>query len=167
MLEPNFNPELSMAKKPMKKIAKKTMKKTTTKRPVIAKIAAKVAMKAPVKRAPEKPAPAPIQKWKVALKPKNNTTLSYTQGEFFENVKGFCGLRKRAEAKFLCDDVGRFIKDSLKKGYRIPLMGLGKLYVRQTKARMGRNPATGETISIPPRKRVRFVATKALKDTVL
>ncbi|NMC62740.1 MAG: hypothetical protein GYA55_06170, partial [SAR324 cluster bacterium] len=129
-----------MAKKPIKKVAKKPVAKkakiTTKAKP------AKVA-KAPVKKVVvEKPAPAPIQKWKVAVKPKNGSTLSYTQSEFFENIKGFCGLRKRAEAKLLCEDISRYIKDSLKKGYKIPLMGLGKLYVRQSKARTGRNPAT-------------------------
>jgi nucleoid DNA-binding protein len=57
--------------------------------------------------------------------------------------------------------------DSLKRGYKIPLMGLGKLYVRESKARTGRNPATGEMIHIPKRKRVRFTAAKALKERVL
>jgi DNA-binding protein HU-beta len=46
-------------------------------------------------------------------------------------------------------------------------MSLGKLYVRETKARQGRNPATGEVISIPKRKRVKFTAAKALKERVL
>ena len=159
-----------MAKKPIKKVAKKPAAKAAPKKAKIttkAKPAMKAAKPAPKKVAVEKPAPAPIQKWKVAVKPKNGTTLSYTQSEFFENIKGFCGLRKRAEAKLVCEDIARFIKDSLKKGYKIPLMGLGKLYVRQSKARTGRNPATGETIQIPARKRVRFVATKALKDAVL
>jgi DNA-binding protein HU-beta len=55
----------------------------------------------------------------------------------------------------------------LKKGYKIPLLGLGKLYVRKTKARMGRNPATGEPIHIPSKKRIRFTASKSLKQAVL
>ncbi|MCL4151456.1 UNVERIFIED_CONTAM: hypothetical protein GTU68_029601 [Idotea baltica] len=60
-----------------------------------------------------------------------------------------------------------FILDSLKKGYKLPLLGLGKLYVRKSKARMGRNPSTGEAIKIPAKKRVRFTAAKALKETVI
>src|SRR5690606_37858393 len=115
------------------------------------------------KAAPAKAAP----KLKTATKPKNTGTLSYTQSEFLENIRGFCGFDKRTQAKEVCDDIAAFIKDSLKRGYKIPLLGLGKLYVRQTKARMGRNPATGEVIHIGPKKRVRFTATKALKDTVL
>ena len=162
-----------MAKKPVKKIIKKAApapKKAVAKKPAV-KIATKIAAKPAPKAAPKKvapaPVPAPVQKWKVASKPKNTSTLSYTQSEFLENIKGFCGLVKRAEAKTLADDLARLIKDSLKKGYKIPFLGLGKLYVRTSKARTGRNPATGETIQIPARKRVRFVATKALKDAVL
>ncbi|MCB0318261.1 MAG: HU family DNA-binding protein [Bdellovibrionales bacterium] len=108
-----------------------------------------------------------VQKVQKASKPKNGRTLAYTQSEFIENVRSYCGLSKRTEARDLCDDIASFITDSLKKGYRIPLMGLGKLYVRKSKARMGRNPATGEPIHIAAKKRVRFSVAKALKDSVL
>jgi DNA-binding protein HU-beta len=44
---------------------------------------------------------------------------------------------------------------------------VGKLVVRSYKARMGRNPQTGEAIKIPARKRLKFVVAKAAKDAVL
>ena len=44
---------------------------------------------------------------------------------------------------------------------------LGIFRKRKTKARMGRNPATGQEIKIPARTRLRFTAAKALKDSVL
>lgn len=140
-----------MAKKAAKKKAapKKATSKTTTK--TTTKMAA----------------PKPMPKTRVASKPKNSSTLSYTQSEFIENIRGFCGLAKRSMAKELCEDIALFIKDSLRRGYKIPLLGLGKMYVRHSKARMGRNPATGETIHIAPKKRVRFTAAKALKEAVL
>jgi DNA-binding protein HU-beta len=106
-------------------------------------------------------------KARAASKPKNTSSLSYTFSEFVENLRAFTGLPKRSQAKELCQDVAAFITDSLKRGYKLPLFGLGKIYVRQSKARQGRNPATGEVIQIPARKRVRFTATKALKETVL
>lgn len=108
-----------------------------------------------------------VSKITSSIRPKNSNTLSYTYGEFLENIKGFCGLTKRSQAKEICEDIAMFVKDSLKRGYKVPLFGLGKMYVRQTKARMGRNPATGETIHIAPKKRVRFAAAKALKEAVL
>ncbi|MDA0990410.1 MAG: HU family DNA-binding protein [Verrucomicrobia bacterium] len=52
-----------------------------------------------------------------------------------------------------------------KIGFTVP--GLGKLVLVQRKARLGRNPATGETIKIPARKAVKFRLAKACKDAVL
>ena len=46
------------------------------------------------------------------------------------------------------------------------LQGLGKLVLVNRKARMGRNPATGEAIKIPAKTVVRFTVAKALKDLV-
>ena len=52
-----------------------------------------------------------------------------------------------------------------KNGFTIP--GLGKLVVRQRKARMGRNPATGEAIRIPAKRVLKFRIAKAAKDAVM
>jgi DNA-binding protein HU-beta len=58
------------------------------------------------------------------------------------------------------------ITKHLKKGDRIRIVGLGILQVRKRAARMGRNPATGETIKIKASKKVAFRATKDLKMAV-
>lgn len=55
---------------------------------------------------------------------------------------------------------------NLKKGNRVRIAGLGILQVRKRAARMGRNPATGETISIPAKKKIAFRAAKELKEAV-
>ena len=151
-----------VTKKAAKPAAKKTAKKACCSKSACAKSAAKAA---PKKAA--QPAVKEIKKLRKANKPKNEKTNSYSQSEFLENVRAFCGFAKRSQAKDVCEDMSLLIKDALKKGYKLPLFGLGKMYVRQTKARMGRNPATGETIKIAAKKRVRFVAAKALKDSVL
>lgn len=150
---------MATKKKPAKKAALKTKSNTVTKN--------KPSKKTPAKKAVTKSAPAPIKKERKATKPKNSKTLSYTQNEFIENMQAFCGIDKKSDAKVLCEDMSLFILDSLRKGYKLPLLGLGKLYVRKSKARMGRNPATGESIKIPAKKRVRFTAAKTLKETVL
>ena len=59
------------------------------------------------------------------------------------------------------------IVGSLKKGEPLKLPGLGTFKKVQTKARMGRNPQTGEAIKIPARKKVRFTVAKPLKEAVL
>ena len=51
------------------------------------------------------------------------------------------------------------------KGIMLP--GLGKVLKAKSKARMGRNPATGETIKIAAKKVVKFRVAKAAKDAVL
>ena len=51
-----------------------------------------------------------------------------------------------------------------KKGFTIP--GIGKLVVMDRKARMGRNPATGEAIKIKAKKVLKFRIAKAAKDAV-
>jgi DNA-binding protein HU-beta len=55
----------------------------------------------------------------------------------------------------------------LKKEGSLRLAGMGIFRKRKSKARMGRNPATGESIKIPARTRLRFTPAKALKDMVL
>ncbi len=146
-----------MAKKPAKKMKAKAPKKAAKK---MAKPAAKKA--APASKAEKLP------KVRAASRPRSSSTPpSYTQSEFVENIRAFCGLNRRSEAKELVEDIAAFIKDSLKKGYKVPLMGLGKIYVRQSKARQGRNPATGETIQIPAKKKVSFRVAKDLKESVL
>jgi len=52
-----------------------------------------------------------------------------------------------------------------KKAFTLP--GLGKLVVVKRKARMGRNPQTGEAIKIPAKTVLKFRIAKACKDAVL
>lgn len=54
-----------------------------------------------------------------------------------------------------------------KKSGEFTIPGLGKLVKKQRAARMGRNPATGETIKIPAKTVVKFRVAKAAKDMVL
>jgi len=50
------------------------------------------------------------------------------------------------------------------KGFTFP--GVGKLIVVKRKARLGRNPATGEQIKIPAKKALKFRVAKAAKDAI-
>lgn len=54
----------------------------------------------------------------------------------------------------------------LRKGEKINITGLGIFKVADRKAREGRNPRTGETIHIPASKKLRFTASKVLKEVV-
>ncbi|PZR59071.1 MAG: DNA-binding protein HU [Candidatus Meridianibacter frigidus] len=58
------------------------------------------------------------------------------------------------------------IKSALQKGDKVALTPFGSFVVRARKKREGRNPKTGESITIPARKVPAFQAGKALKDAV-
>ncbi len=58
------------------------------------------------------------------------------------------------------------IKDALKKGDKVQLVGFGSFEVRAKAARTGKNPRTGETINIPASKAPAFKAGKAFKDYI-
>jgi nucleoid DNA-binding protein len=74
-------------------------------------------------------------------------------------------LSKKETEAVLGDLVGLVTKH-LKKGDRIRIGGLGVLQVRKRAARMGRNPATGETIKIRASKKIAFRAAKDLKESI-
>ncbi|MCY4305918.1 MAG: HU family DNA-binding protein [Aestuariivita sp.] len=75
------------------------------------------------------------------------------------------GLSKSDAAKAL-DATISAITGSLKDGQSVTIVGFGTFMVRESKARMGRNPRTGESIQISASKRPSFKAGKALKDAL-
>jgi len=72
----------------------------------------------------------------------------------------------KAQAQIIVDDVFELISDGLSKGEKIDLRGFGTFSVRESAARTGRNPQTGEPISIPARRVPGFKPGKELKDRV-
>jgi DNA-binding protein HU-beta len=73
-------------------------------------------------------------------------------------------LTRKVVSAFL-DEQAKLAAKEAKNGFTIT--GLGKLVLVNRKARMGRNPQTGEAIKIPARRVVRFRVAKAMKDAVL
>ena len=58
------------------------------------------------------------------------------------------------------------VTEELQKGEKIQLLGFGTFEVSERAARTGRNPQTGEEMTIPASKAPKFKAGKALKDLV-
>lgn len=75
-------------------------------------------------------------------------------------------LSKKLANEILGDTMVTLIVKNLKKGNRIRIAGLGILQVKKRAARTGRNPATGEAIQIPAKKKIAFRAAKELKDAI-
>ena len=73
-------------------------------------------------------------------------------------------ISKKQSAQFL-DELAALAYKNAKNTFTLP--GLGKLVLVNRKARLGRNPATGEAIQIPAKRVVKFRVAKACKDAVL
>jgi DNA-binding protein HU-beta len=69
-------------------------------------------------------------------------------------------------AKLFLEGFTRIIEQEMKNEGDVPLAGLGKFKVVKRQARVGRNPATGESIQIPAKTVVKFTVAKALKDLI-
>jgi len=87
-----------------------------------------------------------------------------TKSQIAASVAEKTGITKKQAGEIL-----EFIADlaykNAKNSFTLP--GLGKLVLVNRKARMGRNPATGQEIKIPAKKVVKFRVAKACKDAVL
>ena len=85
--------------------------------------------------------------------------------ELVNAIAAKTGLSKKDSDAALAATV-EAITEALKAGDKISLVGFGTFEVRERAARTGKNPATGETISIAACKAPAFKAGKALKDAV-
>jgi nucleoid DNA-binding protein len=88
-----------------------------------------------------------------------------TRTEVIESMAARTAMDKKEVKKFL-EDLTLLIEETIKDGGEVPLKGLGKFKVHQRKARMGRNPLTGEEIQIPAKTVVKFTIAKALKNLI-
>ena len=87
------------------------------------------------------------------------------KSEIVGRVAGRMGLSKPA-AEGAVDTVLAAIGEALAKGEDVRITGFGTFATRTRRARTGRNPRTGESVSIPASKTPSFKAGKALKETV-
>jgi DNA-binding protein HU-beta len=71
----------------------------------------------------------------------------------------------RRTAVEVLETIAELAYKNAKNSFTLP--GLGKLVLVNRKARMGRNPATGQEIKIPAKKVVKFRVAKACKDAIL
>ncbi len=151
---------------PAKKSASTAKKAAAPAKATAAKKAAPVAKKAaaPVGKAAAtaKKAPAPAKKAAAAkAAPQVTVTLKHFAAELAE---GHELSKKLAEA--VLGDFVALVTRQLVKGDKVRLSGLGILQVRARPARMGRNPATGESIPIAASKKIAFRPAKELKEAV-
>ena len=85
------------------------------------------------------------------------------KGELVEKVAKECELSKAAAEQVLASVFGA-ITDAMASGDKVTLLGFGTFSISERAAREGRNPQTGETMSIPAKKVVKFKAGSKLID---
>ncbi|SET24009.1 HU family DNA-binding protein [Anaerobranca gottschalkii] len=85
--------------------------------------------------------------------------------ELIQSVAEKSGLTKKDSEKAV-NAVLESIMDAVSAGDKVQLIGFGTFEARERAAREGRNPSTGEVISIPATKVPAFKAGKAFKDMV-
>jgi len=90
--------------------------------------------------------------------------MSMTKSQVLSTLAERSGLQKK-EVQALLDELAKLAYAEAGNGFAIP--GLGKLVKVHRAARMGRNPATGESIQIPAKSAVKFRLSKACKEAVL
>ena len=92
------------------------------------------------------------------------TVKALTKAQIIDLLAKKTELTKKQTAQFL-EELASLACKEAKKGFTVP--GLGKLVVVRRKARMGRNPATGESIRISAKRALKFRIAKAAKDAIL
>lgn len=70
----------------------------------------------------------------------------------------------KTNAKATIEAVFGAIVDAVNKGEEVSLNGVGKFALKETPEREGRNPSTGETITIKAQRKISFAPAKAVKD---
>ena len=89
-----------------------------------------------------------------------------TKSQLIERLAKAGDVTKK-QAQAILENLVTTVVSSVKKGDPVKIPDLGTFKKAQSKARMGRNPQTGEPVKIPARKKVRFTVAKSFKEHVL
>jgi nucleoid DNA-binding protein len=88
-----------------------------------------------------------------------------TKIELIDQVAEKVELPKKEIEKIL-ETIISTVQNALKAGEKVSLTGLGTFVIREKKARMARNPKTGEQVQVPAKKTPKFKPGKELKEII-
>jgi integration host factor subunit alpha len=91
--------------------------------------------------------------------------VTLTKADIVERVYNKIGFSKK-EASDLVELVFATLKNSLNEGEKVKISGFGNFTVKEKKARTGRNPQTGDQITISARRVLTFKPSQILKDII-
>jgi integration host factor subunit alpha len=88
-----------------------------------------------------------------------------TKADLVERIHSNTGFSKKDSADIL-ESVFSIVKNTLEAGEKIKIAGFGNFEVKQKRDRKGRNPQTGETITIEARRILSFKPSALLRQAV-
>jgi integration host factor subunit alpha len=91
--------------------------------------------------------------------------MSITKASLIESIYNDCGF-SQAKSEEIFESMIEEIKKTLASGEDVMISGFGKFCVKNKRQRRGRNPATGEDLTLGPRKVVTFKWSGLLKDQI-
>ena len=94
------------------------------------------------------------------------TPARMTQSQMVRELAESVGVTSKQAKQFVTSLADMAVRETKKNGVFI-IPGIGRLVRQERKARIGRNPATGESIKIPAKKVVKFRVAKAAKDAIV
>ena len=91
--------------------------------------------------------------------------MTLTKAHIVEALAKQTGYPKKQSVQMV-ETLLELIKRSLESGEDVLLSGFGKFCVKEKKQRRGRNPSTGEDMTLEPRKVVTFTCSRKLRDKI-
>ena len=88
-----------------------------------------------------------------------------TKADLVENIYEKVGISK-TESSDIVESIFSILKETLEQGEKVKISGFGTFTVKQKNARKGRNPQTGEGITISARKVLTFKPSQVLKKAL-
>lgn len=89
-----------------------------------------------------------------------------TKADIVENVYEKLGVYSKKEAAEIVEVVFEAVKETLSAGEKLKISGFGNFVVRPKQERVGRNPKTGDRITIAARKVLTFKPSQVLKNAL-
>ena len=94
-----------------------------------------------------------------------HASMTFTKDHIISSIGNRIGVTK-FESSRIVESVLETVKTSLSNGEEVLISGFGKFIVRKKEARRGRNPQTGEDLTLEPRRVITFKCSSVMRDRI-